>query len=158
MAKLKTEGIEETIKMLEKIEANTDEILTAAIEAGAKIVVKEMSSQISSLKTSSEDEDDEKRYPTQRELKSIQSGLGAAPVQDNGTKMDTNIGFAGYDGKQTKRYPRGHSNKMLAAKFDKGSSFIKAQPFFNKAKRNAEAKATAAMQKVLTDEINRLTK
>lgn len=158
MAKLKTSSINETIKMLEKVGANTDEILTSAIEAGAEVVVKAMSSQISSLKTSSENDDSEKRYPTQKELNSVKSGLGFAPVKDNGSKMDTNIGFAGYDGKLTKKYPRGHSNKMLAAKFDKGTSFIKAQPFFNKAKKQSEARAIEAMDKVLTKEINKIMK
>ncbi len=158
MAKLKTTSIEETVKMLEKVGANTDEILTKAIEAGAEVVVKAMSTQISSLKTSSEKDDSEKRYPTQRELNSIKSGLGYAPIKDNGSKMDTNIGFAGYDGKLTKRYPRGHSNKMLAAKFDKGTSFIKAQPFFNKAKKQSEAKAIEAMENVLAKEISKIMK
>ena len=47
---------------------------------------------------------------------------------------------------------------MLAAKFDKGTSFIKAQPFFNKAKKQSEARAIEAMDKVLTKEINKIMK
>ena len=159
MAKVKTTGLNETLKMLESIERNTDEILEDVLREGAMIATDEMRSQISKLRTSDEYEGGNgKRYAKKSDVQGLLDSLGFAPVRFNNSVVDSNIGFDGYNNDRTKKYPKGHANRMIANAINKGTSFMIAQPFINRTKKAAEAKVNEVMQKKLDEEIQKLTK
>lgn len=159
MPKLKTTGLNETLKMLESIEGNTDEILEDVLREGAMIATDEMREQISNLRTSDEYEGgDGKRYAKKSDVKGLLDSLGFAPVRFNDTVVDSHVGFDGYNNDKTKKYPKGHANQMIANAINKGTSFMIAQPFINRTKKAAEAKVNEIMQKKLDEEIQKLTK
>lgn len=159
MAKVKTTGLNETLKMLESIERNTDEILEDVLREGAMIATDEMRSQISKLRTSDEYEGGNgKRYAKKSDVQGLLDSLGFAPVRFNNSVVDSNVGFDGYNDNKTKKYPKGHANRMVANAINRGTSFMIAQPFINRTKKAAEAKCNQEMQKKLDEEIQKLTK
>jgi hypothetical protein len=159
MPKMKTTGLNETLKMLESIEGNTDEILEDVLREGAMVTTDEMREQIGNLRTSDEYEGgDGKRYAKKSDVKGLFDSLGFAPVRFNDTVVDSHVGFDGYNNDKTKKYPKGHANQMIANAINKGTSFMIAQPFINRTKKAAEAKCNEMMQKKLDEEIQRLTK
>ena len=159
MAKVKTTGLNETLKMLESIERNTDEILEDVLREGAMIATDEMRSQISKLRTSDEYEGGNgKRYAKKSDVQGLLDSLGFAPVRFNNSVVDSNVGFDGYNDNKTKKYPKGHANRMVANAINRGTSFMIAQPFINRTKKAAEAKCNEVMQKRLDEEIQKLTK
>ena len=159
MAKVKTTGLNETLKMLESIERNTDEILEDVLREGARIATDEMRSQISKLRTSDEYEGGNgKRYAKKSDVQGLLDSLGFAPVRFNNSVVDSNVGFDGYNNNKTKKYPKGHANRMVANAINRGTSFMIAQPFINRTKKAAEAKCNQEMQKKLDEEIQKLTK
>lgn len=157
--KVSTKGLTETMKMLEKIEKNTDEIIEDAIREGISVVTDEMRRQISSLKTSDEYEGGSgMRYPSRKEVKGLLDSLGFTPVKMNGTKFDIKSGFDGYNSNITKKYPRGHANQMIANAINKGTSFMPAQPFINRTTKTAKVAAIEAIDRKIDKEISRLNK
>jgi hypothetical protein len=159
MSGVSTKGLTETMKMLEKIQGNTDEIIEDAIREGIAVVTDEMRRQISSLKTSDEYETGDKmRYPSNRDVKGLLDSLGFTPVKMDGTKFDIKSGFDGYNSNVTKKYPRGHANQMIANSINKGTSFMPAQPFINRTTKTAKAAAIDAIKKRIDKEISKINK
>ena len=157
--KMKTTGIEETMKMLEKVAANTDEVVADVTRAGASVTADEMRSELKSLKTSDKYEGGNgKRYPRAKDVKGLLDSLGYTPVGFNDSVADSNVGFDGYNENKTKKFPNGHPNRMIANSINKGTSFMIAQPFINRTKRKAQAKCIDTMQAMLDKEIKKITK
>ncbi len=159
MAKVKTAGLTELLKQLEALEGNTDDILEDVTLEGAGIVTDVMRSEIKSLRTSDEYEGGNgKRYAKPEDVKGLIDSLGYTPTQFKGTKIDSNVGFDGYNSNKTKKYPNGHANRMIANAINKGTSFMIAQPFINRSKRQAEEKCIETMQKKLDEAVKKFVK
>lgn len=159
MAKVKTTGLTELLKELEKLEANTDEILDEVTLEGAGVVADVMRAQIRSLKTSDEYEGGNgKRYAKPEDIKGLLDSLGYTPTQFKGTKIDSNVGFDGYNSNKTAKYPNGHANRMIANAINKGTSFMIAQPFISRSKRQAEKEAIDQMEKSLDEAVKKYVK
>lgn len=158
MAKVKTTGLTELLKELESLNANTDEILEQVTLEGASVTTDVMRSEIKSLKTSNEYEGDGKRYANPKDVKGLLDSLGFTPTQTKGSKIDSNVGFDGYNSNKTKKYPNGHANRMIANAINKGTSFMYAQPFINRTKKLAEQKCIESMQAVLDKAVKQIIK
>lgn len=154
MSNLKTSGLNEVMKMLEKLGQNTDEIVAEATKAGASIATDVMRQEISSLRTSDEYAGGNgKRYPRKSDIKGLLDSLGYTPVRFNDSIADVNVGFDGYNSSKSKKYPKGHPNRMVANAINKGTSFLIAQPFISRTKRKAQSACIDKMQEVLDQEI-----
>lgn len=159
MATLKTSGLTEVMKMLEQIGQNTDEIVAKATIAGASVATDEMRKEISNLRTSDQYAGGNgKRYPLKSDIKGLLDSLGFTPVRFNDSIADVNVGFDGYNSSKSKKYPKGHPNRMVANSINKGTSFLIAQPFINRTKRKAQDACIAKMQEELDKEIKKLSK
>lgn len=157
--KVKTTGLNETIKMLEKLSLNTDEIMGDVTIEGAKIATDTMRSEIKNLRTSDKYAGGNgKRYAKKEDVQGLLDSLGYTPTQSKGTIIDSNVGFDGYNSNKTKKYPQGHANRMIANAINKGTSFMIAQPFINRTKKRAQESCINAMQKALDKIINAQTK
>lgn len=159
MPKVTVKGLTETVKMLEQINKNTDDIIAKALVEGGGKVTDIMRSEINQLRTSDEFEAGEgKRYPRSEDKKGLLDSLGYTPVQMKGSKFDINTGFDGYNSHITKKYPKGHANQMIANAINKGTSFLQAQPFINRTRSKARNEAVQAMQEELDKGIKKLTR
>lgn len=158
MSGISTKGLTETLKMLEKIEGNTDSILEDALKEGIGVVTDEMRAEIQQLKSSDQRKKGELRLPSKKDIKGLLDSLGYTPVKDDGAKFNVKAGFDGYNDVVTDKYPRGHSNQMIANSINKGTSFMQAQPFINRTKKASQANAIDAIQKKLDKEIDAISK
>lgn len=159
MPKVTVKGLNETIKMLERIESNTDEIIEEALKKGGGKVADIMRSEIGNLRTSDEySRGDGKRYPMRSDIQGLLDSLGYTPVQLNGSIFDINTGFDGYNSNKTAKYPQGHANQMIANSINKGTSFLVAQPFINRTRTKARNEAIDEIQKELDLGLKKITK
>lgn len=159
MAKVKTTGLTELLSELERLNANTDEILEDVVIAGASVTTDTMRAEIKKLKTTDEYGVKKKmRYANPKDVKGLLDSLGYAPTQTRVSKINSNVGFDGYNSNKTKNYPNGHANRMIANAINKGTSFMHAQPFINRTRRKANDKCIDEMQKELDREIKKFIK
>lgn len=159
MAGISTKGLTETMKMLEKMDRNTDKIIEDALKEGIGIVTDEVRKQIKSLKTSRDEKrDDGMIYPSRATIQGLLDSLGFTPMKMKGTKFDIKAGFDGYNNVITKKYPRGHANQMMANAINKGTSFMPAQPFLDRAKKQSQKACLEAIEKKIDQEIKKINK
>lgn len=82
----------------------------------------------------------------------LERSLGITPIQLDADGMwNAKIGFDGYDSK-------GVPNQLKARVMESGSSKRKARPFVRPAVNATRAKARAAMERVVHEEINKIMK
>lgn len=119
MAKFNAEIPSDLINQISNIEENLDNIFGEMTNAGAKVVYKNV---ISNMK---------KSFKTTR---SLEKGLKITDVyktpSDDG--INTKIGFYGYDGKATKKYPKGKPIPLKALAREFGTPTENKKPFFRK--------------------------
>ena len=76
----------------------------------------------------------------------LHDGLGIAHFwQENGSTV-TKIGWTGYNRKRTKRWPRGQPNVMIARTTVRGTSWMRADRFTNRAVKKCRQKAINIME------------
>ena len=68
------------------------------------------------------------------------------------------IGFDGYNGIRTKKYPGGQPNQLIARSVERGTSFRRAYPFIKKTVRSSKAAAQKKMLETYEEEVNKITK
>ena len=157
VASVTTKGLVETLKMLERMEQNTDSIIEEALEKGGGKVCDVMRKEVTALRTSDEFEGGNgKRYAKPEDVKGLLEAMGYTPVQLNGSIFDIKCGWDGYNKNVTKKYPKGHANQMIANAINKGTSFMIAQPFIQKTARRAKAEAISEIQRVIDKEIAKM--
>lgn len=143
------------IAQLEKLEANVPEIVGKAIFPAAKVVADEIQKEISSLRT---DESGKRGTLNAKQRAGLHKGLGIAKMQQDGKLTNVKIGWDGYNDIKTKRWPNGQPNQMIARSIERGTSFMKANPFVKRAVNRTRKAATAEMQNVLDSEIEKIMK
>ena len=90
--------------------------------------------------------------PVQKE--GLLDGLGATEMKDENGKVFTVIGFDGYNGLKTKRFPQGQPNLLVARGICSGTSFRKRNDFISKIARQK----LAEIQKTMAEQIEKDTK
>ncbi len=119
MARFDLEVPEDIIKSFESLSDNTDKIFGEMTRAGAELVYKNILKNMkSSFKTT----------------KSLEKGLKITKtyktITDDG--INTKVGFYGYDGVPTKKYPQGKPIPLKALAREYGTSTEAKKPFFRK--------------------------
>lgn len=165
MAKITFPGLADYELMISRLSKGADDIAGKAIYAGAKIVTDQIRENIQKLMA----QDDEagiyayvQKNPaplTRTAKQGLLDGLGIAPLQDDGGYLNVKIGFDGYNSMETKQYPKGQPNALIARSLESGSSAFEKRPFvrpaINATRKQAEAKMAeiidAEMQKIMDD-------
>ena len=136
MKVLKEDGI--AIK-LAKLATGSEEIAKKAIYKGAGILANKIGSNLD--KVLSGDSTGE-----------MQASLGITPIKkDRNGVWNAKVGFDGYDS-------RGVPNAIKARVLESGSSQQKKRPFVRPAINSTKNEIISAMNKVVDDEINKITK
>lgn len=148
MAKL-TVGreIDRYIAQCEKLKFRVPEIAGRAIYEGAKVAVNQVRSNIVGLPVSENTSGRHgRRNPTAEEKQAMLDGLGIAKKRNDGGFINVKIGFDGYDGHETDKYPQGHPISMIARSVESGTTFMTRNPFMARAIKSSKAAAIEAMQ------------
>lgn len=116
------------------IRDNSRGMCKRAVYEGAKEALEEIRKAVEALPEERHNSKTEMMYGvTDIEKDGLLDGLGATDMQDEKGVVYTKIGFTGYNGLQTKKYPKGQPNAMIARSICKGTSFRKRIPFVDKA-------------------------
>lgn len=83
---------------------------------------------------------------TDVERQGLLDGLGIATHKQKNGKVDTKIGFAGYNDYVTKKYPNGHPNSLVARSLESGTSWLHKTPFIAPTVRRLRKSVVQAMQ------------
>ena len=147
MAKLKFEGLDEYEKQLLKLQSVSKECIGEAIFEGAAIIADAVKQNIASLPIDSRVVKKGEMLTGINEVQKagLMEGFGIATMQNENGYMHVKLGFDGYNGMVTKKYPGGQPNSMIARSVNSGSSFRQRIPFVDSA---VNAKKAAAEQKM----------
>lgn len=162
MAKIEFKGIDAYTARLSELSALAkDKVIGTAIYDGAEVVTDAVRQALEALPTEESWGTEARRRTglTQEEKAGLLSGLGVASLQTD-AKGFTNvkIGFDGYSGKPTHKYPRGKPNVMLARAVISGTSFLEGHNFVKEGVRRSRKAAEAAMAKRVEQEIEKIMK
>ena len=146
MATITFPGLNIYAEEITKLGDKVPKLIDAALYEGAKVMAEATQKEISGL----------------TELTAIQrfglhDGLGVAHFWREGGATVTKIGFEGYNGVRTKRWPRGQPNAMIARSLIRGTSWLRANRFTARAAKKARQASIEAMQQRLDKNIKKLT-
>ena len=161
MAKFQFEGLDAYLNQLHDLETSTDGIIKRAVYDGAAEVAKAVEAEIRALP-----EVDGYQYPWQLPIKGVTKeqkdglleGLGLAKMQNDNGYINTKLGFDGYNKVESKKFPSGQPNALIANAINSGTSTRRKDPFINRAVKASKAKAEAAMAARLDEDIKNITK
>lgn len=161
MATIKFKNGDEYMMKISKLEALTrDEVCGRAIYGAAEIVADEIRTQLKNVPT------DEGRAfagttkgPRKVQKAGLYNSLGIAKMQDNGKGfLNVKIGFDGYNGVKSKRWPKGQPNQMVARSVERGTSYMQANPFVKKAVAKSKKRALESMKASVDESIEKIMK
>ena len=85
--------------------------------------------------------------------------LGITSMDKDAEGMyNVKIGFDGYNGIKTKRWPNGQPNQMVARAIESGTTWMRKNRFVSKAVSKTKKQALAAMQRRAETEIKKIMK
>lgn len=152
MAKIEVNGWDRIEHMFGKLAAGTKGILKASLYEGAKTLADETAREVQRLKESEPGKPKEGnlkkiyRSVTDLEKKQLEKSLGIMKFEEALGGYRTVIGFAGYGGRKTTKYPKGLPNPLLARSIAKPSNLRRGRKFTKIAVHNVGFKALDAME------------
>lgn len=155
MASWKFEGLDEYLIQLEKLSQRADETIGEAIYEGAAVVAKACANAIDELPVNNQFNSG---GITSVQKAGLKEGFGISHAQTDKDYRHVKLGFDGYNGQKTKKYPNGQPNSVIARSINSGSSYRKKNPFMDRATRSAKASCESTMQKVIEKEISKIMK
>lgn len=135
MARFEINGLGDVIRQIEKAEDSIVPICKKSVYAGAGIVADTVREELQKALSGESTGD-------------LEASLGIQEIQDTGARVETVVGFSGYDRK-------GAPNPLKARVLNSGRSDTahKKTRFISKAMRRASNPASAAMSEVAREEI-----
>lgn len=159
MATMKFKDGADYLLRLEHLEeaAKTD-LLGNVVYDGAKVVADIVKEEIGGLPVDNRrgSQDDPASGPNQYQKKGLEKSFGIAPIRNDNGFVNVKLGFDGYNGLKTKRWPQGQPNQMIARSVERGTSWMKANPFMKRALKKARKQAQEAMASRLQSEIQKI--
>ena len=159
MARITFSGSKEYRMALNRLIAavSTNEMLEAAVRAGAPIVADKIRENLEKLPETEYRvlKDGEKFEGIPKgQKRDLEDSFGLTPIErDKDGFVHAKAGFDGYGSFPTKWYPKGVPNQLLARAVESGSSVREKIPFVRPAVQATRKKAVEAMEKVLEDKI-----
>lgn len=161
MAKIEFKGLKEYRLKLQQLSALAGErVIGAAVYDGAEIAADIIRQEIQSLPTDEHwgTPEHQKAGPSKEEKDGLLESFGITPIRNDNGFINVKLGFDGYQGKPTRKYPRGKPNQMVARSVESGTSFMRQTAFMKSAVRKARGQAKAAMKKRVEQEIESIMK
>lgn len=163
MSKITFPGLAEYELMLSRLAQGAEDIAGKAIYAGAEIVADAIRSNIQGLQAVPDEVGaiayaDRSPAPlTESAKEGLLDGLGISSMQDDNGYFNVKIGFDGYNGLKTRKFPQGQPNVMIARSLESGSSIAPKRPFVRPAINAVKKQAEAKMAEIVDEEIEKIT-
>lgn len=161
MAKIEFKGLEEYQLKLSQLSVLAGErVIGPAVYDGAEIAADIIRQEIQSLPTDKRwgTQDYPKSGISQEEKEGLLESFGITPMRNDSGFINVKLGFDGYQGDPTPKYPRGKPNQMIARSAESGTSFMKPTPFMKRGVSKARKAAKGAMAKRVGEEIEKIMK
>ena len=135
MATMKWTGLDEYIAKLERIH-EPREFIGETVYVGAAVVADAVKAQINGLPVGNQFAKSGERINTITSVqkKGLQDGFGIARMKKDGDFYNVKLGFNGYNGQKTKKYPSGQPNSVIARSLCSGTSFRQKNDFVGRAR------------------------
>lgn len=158
MARIEMKGLDEYTQAISRLERGMrDKVCGKAVYAGAKIVADRMKEAINALPEGQGygTTDHPLAGPIRKQKEGLVQSFGITRMRDDNGLRNVKLGFSGYNDTKTKRWPKGQPNAMVARAVERGTSFMKANPFIKKAFNSSKAEALNAMKRAIEENIER---
>lgn len=144
--RIKTDGLDHLSQMLAQLENRANEVASGALFVGAGIVADALNHGIQSIQTEpfKYATSGNMRMPSPQEKAALERKVGIAKFRKNGSQVDTLIGIS-YDSGYTQISGKPKSVAVIARSINSGTSFMKKQPVFRRAKSQSQNAAKAAI-------------
>lgn len=152
MATWKLKGWDEYIAKLERLDKQSDAYIEAAVKAGANAGADIVRTYVESIPTDDGYSDHKSGIATIQK-KGLLDSFGVTPIRTDKNFTNMKLGFDGYNGLISKRWPKGQPNAMVARAAESGTSFMSKTSFMTKAQRAAAPVAIEEMRRVIDDRI-----
>ena len=159
MATWKFEGMDEYLAQMKKLYDLSEVHAKRVLYKGAGVAADIVKAAVNEIPV----DDDKGTKDMRRGLRKIQKeglvqSFGITSMRPNGTGFDVKLGFDGYNKLQTKSWPNGQPNAMIARSIESGNSFTPATHFMSKATKKAKLATEMAMKVALDTEIKKIVK
>ena len=143
---IKTDGLDHLAKMLAELGNKAQQAARAGLYDGAGIVADALNRGISSIQTETFQyaQPGQTRLPSPQEKAALERKVGIAKFRNMGDEVDTLIGIS-YDSGYTQISGKPKSVAVIARSINSGTSFMKKQPVFRRAKSQSQNAAKAAI-------------
>ena len=152
--RLEMDGISELIGQLELLAEEADEMYKRAAYAGASVLADEVKKGLNGLKVVKArwgTADNPLEGVTKTAKSDLIAAMGVSKIENDGQKTTVSVGFHGYGSRPTKKYPQGIPNQMLMRSVESGTSFMRKQPVVRVAVNRAKKQVDSAIEKEITD-------
>lgn len=158
MAKFNFEGVDDLIAQYQKLSNKTEDVIGGAIYKGAKVVMKAVESAVDNISTDNRygTADNPVSGPSSIQKAGLVHSLGITKMRNDNGFYNVKIGFDGYNKVQTKRWPQGQPNSMIARSIESGTSWMQKQPFMRKAEQSSRSACEKAMSEAVDKEIQKI--
>lgn len=152
------DGLNSYVAYLQKLNLATDEIIKESVYQMAKVVADQVRSNIESLHAVS----NSANIATYRqgysrlsepEKQGLLDGFGVSPMQKDNGYINVKLGFDGYNTVETKKYPKGQPNALIARVTESGSTYRKKTPFIRPAVKASQKQAIEAGRNTIDKKI-----
>lgn len=97
--------------------------------------------------------------PKKIQKKALYECYGITEMQDDGTGfLNVKIGFDGYSGIKTKKWPNGQPNQLIARSIESGTSYMVKHPFVKEGVSVSRKKAIEILKKRVDENIQKIMK
>lgn len=143
---METVGLDQLGRMLAQLDNKAQEIASGALYEGAGIVANAMNAAVQSIRT------EPFRYATEGKMRlaspqekaALERKIGIAKFRKSGSEVDTMIGISGKSG-YTQIAGKQKAVRVIARSINSGTSFMRKQPVFRKAKTQSQGPAKEAI-------------
>lgn len=158
MAKFECPGVQEYIRQIEALKKDSTGFIKRAVYEGGGVVAKAIADAIDALPSGSS------AYVanggvikgiTDIQREGLRDGLGLAKMTNENGYINTKVGFDGYNGYITRKYPNGQPNALIARALESGTSQRPKTRFVSKAVKACREEAAKAMADRLDDDIKK---
>lgn len=163
MATIKFTGIDEYAEKLRRLGAAGVGICKAAVYDGAGVVADAVRRSIEALPTISPGDaivawkaETPADALTEDQKAGLLDGLHLKHMQNEDGFIYTEVGFSGYNAVETRKYPDGQPNALIARSVESGSSARKKTPFIRPAANAVRGAAETAMEIKVNEMINKI--
>jgi len=160
MATFQFEGVDEYYAQLKRLYESSEAVCGEAVYNGAKTVMKYVSAAVDGIVTDERHgtPDNKAIGPNSYQKEGLIRSLGITPARYDGSFYNVKIGFDGYNKLETKTWPQGQPNSLVARAVQSGTSWMQKQPFMRKAEQEAKLPCEKVMAETVDKAIQKIMK